>query len=486
MWFLFGSKSLKMTSCQSLNNNNHQTADGTLRKHFDIRCDEESTSNDKKITDLIDDCLELILKYLDLEDLVNVAKTNERMFGMACNVFSRNFVSSEQTLNKIPRSPNESRLGKDALHIFGHLMTNIRVWPINKNLLNYCYQKESENLIPFPNLKILSFEVGTLNENISQFRRWFPQLESLTMRYVNVMDPKCIEVVMPRLRSLSISNNVSSTGMHNVCKYFSNDNVKMALLLNPQLQHLSLCHEYENKGIQLNINLLKFINETLTELESFEMKIFSEESFCNEPLHKRVYFEYLKMATIHVFKADVLERFPIRFGQLKKLVLIFNCGIPNDSLVIVSRNKHLDELELKAGSIRSYEMSQMTFFNLIRQTNCLKQASIEISFREFLNGDTAKNLKECCSLTNLHLRCWRNPQDSEYQIDDFHSKLNDFHKTDINHIWSWTINCQYDKKHIMSHFTYPVQINESGEDDRELCQVDIFFERKFEMLSMEF
>lgn len=429
-----------------------------------------------KLTDLIEDCLEQILENLELSDLIAVAKLNRNLNCLACKTFSRKFGGIEQTLNKIPKCGQFS--GKETLYAFGHLITKIRVWPINNDLIDYCCRRECDNREPFPKLKSLSFEVGNIKERNIKFREWFPVLESLSFNHVNVMNPKCIEIHLPALQELSISNNFSSANLNKIYKYFSNDNIKNALTLNPHLRCLFLCHEFNIDAIHLNIDLLKYINRMLRNLQQFKISIVRENDFGVEERDEKIIFEDLRTAIIEVSNVKVLNRFPIGFKRLNKLVMIFHDGLMNDALEFVAHNEGLAELELKAGHSQSYEISQMNFFETIQRMNCLRIISIEFSFQEFLNHETAIHLKKCHSLTKLHIRCWRNAQNEEYQAEDFQSKLKEFSGDLIDRCWKWRVQHHYEVKSILSHFTYPVEINESGEENRELLRVDLVFERK--------
>lgn len=432
--------------------------------------------NVTKITDLFDDCLEHIFIYLNLNDLINIAKTDSRLFQASCNTFIHKFSAIEQTLNKIPQC--ETYSGKESLYTFGHLMKKLRIWPINNDLFNYCYKKECENCSAFPNLKSLSFEAGTINQSIS-FNKWFPNLERLTLKYVNVTDPSCIEINLPALHTLSISNNFSSAHASKMCRYFSNENVKNAIAFNPQLKHLSLCHEYNSDAIRLNINLLQFINETLPQLESFEMHIILEKNFNDQnQTNDCVRFDKLKEATIYVSRAEVLKQFPAIFDKLEKLSITLHGGLSNEILDFLVQHNKLITLTLKAGHTRSFEISQSMFFNTIIEMNHLRDVSIEFSFCEFLNNKTVDYLTKCKSLMKLNVRCWKNPQDNEHQIKDFQLKMQEFYDAGADQWWTWNIYYNFDVKDILSHFTFPVEINESGEEYRELSWVDVEFLRK--------
>lgn len=255
--------------------------------------------------------------------------------------------------------------------------------------------------------------------------------------------------------------------------------MKNALALNPHLRYLSLCHEFNNEAIHLNTDLLKYINRVLPKLRLFKISIVRENDFGAGERDEKVTFENVETAIIEVASVEVLNKVPIEFKHLNKLVLILHGGLMNDVLEMVARNEDLTELELKAGHSQSYEISQMKFFDMVERMNCLRTISVEFSFREFLNEETVTHLTKCQLLTKIHIRCWRNAQNEEYRAEHFQLKLNEFTISDtIDRCWKWSVQYHYDVKSILSHFTFPVEINESGEKNRELFRVDLNFERR--------
>lgn len=207
---------------------------------------DDSTANRDRplnILDLNDDCLTVIFMNCSLKQIFSVIVAHTH-FSTACRrVFSKRYKHREITL----QATNLDNPG--VLYFVGDILQHLRVnyGRISDNegivhhkthdaIVHYC----SENLFEatfnhiqstmqvnrvFHRLQQLNFNHGCVGSAMSEFNKWFPNLNRLEFFFCKTIDTRCIEHTFPNLEHFTIAH-------HN----FTLQNLQKFLDLNPQLQ----------------------------------------------------------------------------------------------------------------------------------------------------------------------------------------------------------------------------------------------------------
>lgn len=225
-----------------------------------------------KITDMNHDCIEYILELLSFVDLLNVAQSNEILGSVSCTIFSRRYLRRKNWLflegTEFRRNlecavwkhdvgavfkPRDVRTGLKVLRHFGHFFPSIRINYCNmslkerqliEQLLSENCENSKMNLVlvhcpedalkwikkPLKNVHDIKI-TGQTNLNFDQLNNKFPNMKILKLDWVQVPDGQCIELKFPALNNLYVE--IRDRTMH-----FTEDNVLITVLLNPQLKHI--------------------------------------------------------------------------------------------------------------------------------------------------------------------------------------------------------------------------------------------------------
>lgn len=254
-----------------------------------------------KITDLNDDCLELIFMRLNVQDFFNVAASNTRLNRSAGLVYRRwhkkKTIILETNVNK---TDSIIDIGLNVLLInglkqclwflrsFGPYITNIGLKcndSTNKkiallthylneycaeSLMNITFQKTprmlSENMRkPYQNVNHIYINESQLIQQLPQFNEWFPNLRRLEL-VNNTFDMKYADVHFPCLEEFRFFA---------ICPYRSRFSLKKYLAVflksNSHIQSVQMDIEMGNAKFVLKFNeILSFMkdNSTITTLKS--------------------------------------------------------------------------------------------------------------------------------------------------------------------------------------------------------------------------
>lgn len=195
------------------------------------------------ILDLNDDCLEVIFMNCNLKQLFSVIVVHTHFLTACRRIFTKQYKHKEITLQAI------NFKNSDVLYLLGDIVQYLRVnydrmnanenknnHKIHDAIVQYC----SNNLIAatfnniqsamhvdrvFHHLKQLSFNHGCVGETMSEFNKWFPNLNRLEFFFCKTIDKRCIEHTFPKLKHFTVAH-------HN----FTLKNLQTFLDLNPQLQ----------------------------------------------------------------------------------------------------------------------------------------------------------------------------------------------------------------------------------------------------------
>lgn len=227
-----------------------------------------------KITDLNDDCLQIIFGFLDLRDVFSVAVSSEWLRFAAGSVFTRKFVKKSllidihrrcqnkaiDTFNTAPTAfwikVQDMKTCLQFIRCFGTSITQVVISrQLNNKYSEYLDQYLSEycsnTLVdisiydnahfsamsfqkPFTKLQDVFINNSDLSNQLPSFVKWFPNLRYLQLCEVRV-DRRFVGASFPHLEHLFIEIN-----NHDPRDGFSPKNVADLLRLNPQLRSLSI------------------------------------------------------------------------------------------------------------------------------------------------------------------------------------------------------------------------------------------------------
>ncbi|XP_031634288.1 uncharacterized protein LOC116347714 [Contarinia nasturtii] len=290
-----------------------------------------SVTNTKKLTDVVDDCLERIFMHLSVEDLLNIAHTNKQLIPAADLAFQRKFGKMEFQLNnkryyyssgdniKINDKKTQLRL----LRCFGHFITKLDLQQsdeFGKKLVDYANEYCFESLTaikirwlyirndmlqkPFSNIEVVELKECKLYAD-TNFKKWFPAMRRLELNWSSPFTKGMFIVKnIPQLEHLAIHCNRNKPS-ENICTSLRN---------NPQLRSVYLWVYRLPKDFWNTC-------QTLAQLEC--LKIYSNANFAH--VDTVINFHALKKLDIHTEENDLrlmaLEENVITFDQLKDITL---------------------------------------------------------------------------------------------------------------------------------------------------------------------
>lgn len=233
-----------------------------------------------KITDLNADCIENILELLSFADLLNVAQSNKILNSSACTVVSRRYLKTEtelylaesqfccnhplgfritRYLSRTDFSPLNFRMALRILRYFGRIFSKIVVNYYNLSLTQRqliehslgenCGKNKNSALVrivlencpedalrwietPMENVKDVTICLES-NLDFEQLNNKLPHMEILKLAWLEISDGSCIEQTFSALKHLEVE-------VRDREKHFTENNVRNAVLLNPQLTHVTV------------------------------------------------------------------------------------------------------------------------------------------------------------------------------------------------------------------------------------------------------
>lgn len=285
-----------------------------------------------QLMDLNDDCLEHIFEFLNLQDLVNIAETDDVFSPAAISVYSRN----RRTKKKVFVNLSPICCGQtDCVDVetnfdcffrhFGHLTSHLLVNALGSNgtkieesLQKYCLNSlrhldlafcdatDFEQIDkPFPHVEELTVIESKLGEKMSQLNFWFPCLNRLELVYTSLSRSDYFEVNFPNLTHLEIYTqelDIPSSTMRELFR------------LNPQLKTLLLLYDYD-------MEFLQFMNQCLPQLE--ELEIWAPENRFLTFGDQKVHFKMMKKFILNASsrRGDFVVNVPFQFTGLNELTL---------------------------------------------------------------------------------------------------------------------------------------------------------------------
>lgn len=206
----------------------------------------ESTPNSERATsilDLNDDCLEVIFMNCNLKQLFSVIVAHTHFLTACRRVFAKQFKHKEITIQATNCET------ADVLSNVGDILKYLRVnygrndasesgnnrkiqRAIVEHCSNYLIEATFNNMQAtlavdrvFHQLKQLCFNHGCVGQTMSEFNKWFPNLNRLEFFFSKTIDAQCIEHNFPNLRHFTAAH-----------QNFTLNNLQTFLDLNPQLK----------------------------------------------------------------------------------------------------------------------------------------------------------------------------------------------------------------------------------------------------------
>lgn len=305
-----------------------------------------------KFTDLNFDCLEILLEYLELLDLLNVADSTKRLRRAAQLVYARKYGNRVVSVDDVIISPNQRlefeedriktndfRTSLRLLRCFGSAINNIQYLSdgetsnqckIDRQILCYINTYCAEYL---KDLEIIQNE-SVQSDLFEYFKKPFSALVSLTVIDCNFTGSTCINRLFPKLKTLDFSF-FSNTSFLNVTENFCHleklciedfsdditldkEMVMSFLQKNTQLKELKLMNYYNSDNSSLS--MIQDAVGCLQNLEILSLKTFVENG---EESFERIRFENVRAFQLYVRKWNVSPIIPFSFKQLHSFVIEF-------------------------------------------------------------------------------------------------------------------------------------------------------------------
>ncbi|KAJ6646912.1 hypothetical protein Bhyg_02126 [Pseudolycoriella hygida] len=183
------------------------------------------------------------------------------------------------------------------LRIFGREIKALRIYfnmdiieEFERAICNYCCETVSSITFfscmlnhmrqinkPFENVESIRFYSCHIGNTLGQLQKWFPRMHELQFIYSYVANTTCIHDHFPEMKSLYVCNGDRKT-IQELKRTFTNSDLKIFSLLNPQLKHLNITHDMVDEtwsgsaAIIINYDLLTFISKNL-KLETLTLNL---------------------------------------------------------------------------------------------------------------------------------------------------------------------------------------------------------------------
>lgn len=384
---------------------------------------ELSTMN---LTDLNDDCLENIFKYLSLLDLLNIATSDDRFSGASCWALKRKLrgrmvkidstnisITGEQTdyiFDDVYYANHSVLMVMRFFKYFGKLITKLNVdyklkcgefyrgfqQEVESGILNYCTKTLRKLSIknmqrtfdvlndirkPFEMLYSLTIHGGYL-KNVGQFNKWFPELRSLALLFNYHGKGNCIGVHFPKLEKLNL-RELDFNQYYLNC--FNLSDIEQAIRMNPQLRDLSV----RATDAELEYGFCKFVDKHLPRLEHIELTSDFDELKNEE---SKVIKNIKKLTT---------ERVPkLTFTQLEELRL-FHIENGVEAIEFAEQNEHLIKLIITIDDMSTFRLKSEDITRFIRSVPKLTELTLDWDL--ITTDGVVQLLKDCKSLRKFRL-----------------------------------------------------------------------------------
>lgn len=402
---------------------------------------QETQIDSAKITDVNEDCLEHIFRYLNLTDLNNVAASHAHFVSTAHRVYNivhrHKMVIISDSGHQVTASKSNSMSTSTSMKIememvnvtpatylrnFGHLVLDLTLDYISLNgKENGHHWREIERMVfkcslktlfkltlqncqgnvmeeirePFEKTKKLRV-YGHINNDIKmiQFSKWFPNIDSLKLDNAALCSDACFKGVFRALKKIQIlilaanrERNIEQT-------------VRQLLQSHRDIKGLFIDSNF-NAWLQDIFEFLSFLSQTLTHLSDLQLLHIEitpntmTEITRNIPIH----FKSVQCFNLSTHSSD---RFPddvsITFDRLKILNLYSFDGNDSKWIEFILQNRSLIELGYFPSMLR-YSAINYNLFETMVDLPMLK--TIALRARSFSPNAVNQLVNDCKTRTNL-------------------------------------------------------------------------------------
>lgn len=377
------------------------------RKSVENKVQDSKSVKPLKIIDMNIDCLEEVMEYLNLPDLLEIADSNKRLRRAACYFFSQKYAKKHFEIRTY-RNEEESRkvfnvnnnyititnteTSLKFLRCFGSLITLLTIRNENCNerccteilryINTYCakslvtlsvkiYRKsifdEIHNV--FENVLIVSIESSVLKFNKVMLGEIFPKMKHLKLWANDIKDSMFIETKFPKLEHFNYHPN------RNDSSNLEKQNLEMFVCLNPQLETMGL-DDYWNP------DFISHISKHLHRLVKINVTI--PESISNFRYIDVSQFKLKSVKKFHIFlwEYDLFRKFAPSFEQLEDFRAD---GISsNDLQKFVEKNQTIIKLTIR-NCFRNVNLNEENVFDVAKVLPLLSDLDVSDANR---NGFT--------------------------------------------------------------------------------------------------
>lgn len=356
------------------------------------------------IMDIHFDCLEPILKSLDLESLISMADTCNKLKPNIECIFTKKYGAKKITLDGVSRDATDAIKEERSsitisdistilkfLRCFGHLISSLNVHPysyynvrylskIFQYMNKYCTNSITEikfvNIknwvmeVPFSKVEYITFSYCSLDERVADFKTWFPRVNS--MEFFKVAKCAFIECHLPNLKSL-------------VIPHWPLSRISQALDLNPQLRSIYCCK-------QLNANFLQEISKNLQNISVLWINLSPD---AITPAGTVIHLKNVRCLSVTCLEEMV--KLPFSFDSLQKCTLFVKKPDWSDVIRFIKTHPTLTYIDLCTSSVPEDLKSE-----LFQELS--KMETVDYVGYEFLIDEAIEFIKASKSLKSFRFK----------------------------------------------------------------------------------
>lgn len=235
-----------------------------------IRLQKQNQRKMTKITDMNLDCIEHVMKFLNFEDRLSAAESNRTLNQVASTIASRKYStlvinSGEWHFQRPQGFKKDGNVIKalsfsfalKLLRLFGPMFATIKIdymyfdtqrrkelefylseycascdeSKLNRIILEDCFE-DTFRWMKVPLKSVKELEISSDSDwDFKNINTKLPNMNSLKLQWIQIIDGTCIQQNFPNLKHFEVN-------VRERINYFTEDNVKQAILMNPQMESI--------------------------------------------------------------------------------------------------------------------------------------------------------------------------------------------------------------------------------------------------------